>query len=438
MRKKIGNPRKTVFWLSDKLKGGPVSEHYENIKKEVVDCASDRKVSQKEKLVKILAHVTASVPYYADIKEKTQIESFPVVHKTRIKENFASFQSNQYVGSKNLIPVVTSGSTGTPFKIFQNQDKRNRNIADTLIFAEMGGFNFGEKLWYFKIWSENNKKSPLLRVVQNIKPIDVLNLNRNSETVLLNLRKEKTSVNFLGYVSAFETLCKTIANDPSLKPPRGKITSVITMSEALDEYTKRKGAEFFGCPVLSRYSNIENGILAQQTRIAPDVFLVNTASYLIEIFHLEKDVVLPQGQTGRIVVTDYYNYATPMIRYDTGDIGTLDEIEIEGEKRTCLVQVEGRKLDRLFNTAGELISSYIVYKNMWKYTEIDQYQLIQQDKKKYRFKICLAGNFNREKELKSEFLNYLGQDADLEVEYVHEIPLLNSGKRKKVVNEMLN
>ena len=39
----------------------------------------------------------------------------------------------------------------------------------------------------------------------------------------------------------------------------------------------------------------------------------------------ENDCVLPYGQEGRIVVTSLYNKAHPMIRYEVGDIGILDE-----------------------------------------------------------------------------------------------------------------
>ena len=55
----------------------------------------------------------------------------------------------------------------------------------------------------------------------------------------------------------------------------------------------------------------------------------------------------------------------------------------------------------------------------------------------YLFKLNLNAEFKREKDLINEFKNYFGEDAIIAVEYVNEIPLLNSGKRKKVMNLML-
>ncbi len=71
---------------------------------------------------------------------------------------------------------------------------------------------------------------------------------------------------------------------------------------------------------------------------------------------------------------------------------------------------------------------------MWNYPEIEQYQFVQVSKEEYVFKISMKGKFKREDELITEFKSYVGLDADFKVEYVDEIPLLNSGKRKKVMN----
>lgn len=147
-----------------------------------------------------------------------------------------------------------------------------------------------------------------------------------------------------------------------------------------------------------------------------------------------KEERVPNGQLGRIVVTDLFNYAMPMIRYDTGDLGVL----VQKDNKTYLSEVQGRKLDALYDTEGQIVSSYIMYKNMWQYPEINQYQLIQTHQKKYLFKVNAPKGFEKEIQLIEEFKSFLGQDADFEVVYVDEIPLLDSGKRRKTVNLYYN
>ena len=201
------------------------------------------------------------------------------------------------------------------------------------------------------------------------------------------------------------------------------------MSEGLSTETREKLQKIFNCSVVSRYSNLENGIIAQQL-IGETSFFVNTASYYVEILKEDSNEVVINGKLGRIVVTDLYNFAMPMIRYDTGDLGSISM----KDGKTFIERIEGRKLDVLFDTSGQVVSSYIMYKNMWQYTEIAQYQLIQTAEKSYIFKINCETEFKKEENLIREFKQYLGQDADFRVEYVKEIPLLNSGKRRKTVN----
>ena len=64
-----------------------------------------------------------------------------------------------------------------------------------------------------------------------------------------------------------------------------------------------------------------------------------------------------------------------------------------------------------------------------------QYQFIQTGEKEYEFILNLEEEFSREQELIEEFKGYLGLDAIIKVSYVDGIPLLNSGKRKKVINK---
>ena len=93
-------------------------------------------------------------------------------------------------------------------------------------------------------------------------------------------------------------------------------------------------------------------------------------------------------------------------------------------------------MDTIYSTSKQLISSFTITNNMWKYHELKQYQFIQSDVKMYTFKLNVDTTFNREQELINEFKTYLGSDAVISIEYVDEIPLLNSGKRRKVVNLM--
>lgn len=413
--------RKLLFYVSDFIKGSRVRSHYKSVKYTI-----ERSNLSNVSLEKLMNHACKEVDYYINIFPILQ--NFPIINKTIIRDNFVQFQAKNYV-TKPKISMTTSGSTGTPFTVYQDLNKKARNHADTLYFGEIAGYILGNKLYYLKIWAKQKMASPWVYKIQNIIPVDVIDLNEGKVRQLVKeMENTNKKISLLGYVSALEHFIR-YAEKNKIERIKANIVSVITMSEGLHKETKIKLEKFFECPVVSRYSNLENGIIAQQERNS-ELFLVNTASYYVEIFHPTKEELLPNGELGRIVVTDLYNYAMPIIRYDTGDFGIL----IEKDGKTYLQSVEGRKLDLLYDTKGNMVSSYIMYKNMWQYTEIEQYQLVQTHIKSYEFKINCPSGFKRQEQLVAEFKSYLGDDADFNVIYVDEIPLLDSGKRRKTVN----
>ena len=206
------------------------------------------------------------------------------------------------------------------------------------------------------------------------------------------------------------------------------------MSESLNDFSKENMKKYFGTTCVSRYSNVENGIIAQQEMDGSYEYTINFASYYVEILKLENDEVCEYGKPGRVVITDLYNFGMPMIRYDTGDIGVMKEKMINNKLVPILEKIEGRRMDMVFSTTGGLVSSFTITNTMWKYTELKQYQFIQRGQKEYLFKLNCDGAFEKEKQLVEEFKEYFGSDAMIAVEYVNEIPLLDSGKRKKVMN----
>ena len=430
--------RRIVFKILDILKGRPVFKNIDEIKSinEALDLHLVQ-AYQKKQIDELMVHAIKNIPFYKNI-DTIELSKFPIVDKSIIKNNIDQFIA-PLTNKNELQRMVTSGSTGTPFVSYQDNNKKRRNSADALYFGELAGFKLGEPLYYLKIWSESNKKSRWIQFLQNVIPIDVIHLsgdNVSNFIDLLNTTSGRFHIN--GYASALEEICKylDVQTTPVLKRDL-KVGSIIAQSEALANETKERLYRYFECQPCSRYSNLENGIIAQQTLKNNTIFKINCASYYVEILKIKEDIPADKGELGRIVITDLFNYAMPFIRYDSGDIGRFAVNKNGKINRSYLSEIQGRKLDLLLDTKGNMVSSYIMYKNMFKYPEIDQYQLIQEDKKLYRFVISMKEAFKKEDILKNEFLSYIGTDATFKIEYVDEIPLLASGKRRKIVNNYI-
>ena len=418
--------------MKDWLMGNPVKKHYNEIKF-ITENYSDNRASQLKdmNLSSILCHAINSTPFYSNVNSAL-ISDFPVINKNIVRENGNTFRSSSKKYASKCC-YYTSGSTGAPFSVHVNKSKRYRTTADTIYFGELAGYNLGDKLFYFKIWSKLNKKSNLIAFAQNIVPADVIDLNDHAiAEIIERLRRDKSPKALLAYSSFLDLICSHLERIDSA-PIVNNTKAAIAQAEGLNPITKKGISYYFSTQAVSRYSNNENGIIAQQIG-EDDEFIVNEASFFVEILDMDSDTPVPDGTPGRIIITDLFNYCSPLIRYDTGDIGVLGKKEVMGHTRKVFKSVEGRKLDIIFDTQGSIVSSYLWFKNMWKYKEINQFQIIQQGEKEYLLNINVENHFEKEAQIIKEYKDLLGEDAIIKVAFVSDIPLLDSGKRKTTVN----
>lgn len=422
--------RRNIFWLLDRVNGSPLKKLYKYTY-DVLE-AKDRKwavAENKKQLQKLLAHAQETTEFYKG-KGFKKLQDFPVINKNVIREDFDAFFSSKFK-KKECKVASTSGSTGSPFSLYQNPEKVKKIQVDNIYFSSKSNFEVGDFLAFIRIWPKTiGFKLRMNFLLKNFMPWNILNLSENGIAQLIaKLNKRKGHVSFLTYPTALEKICKYIDNLEE-NPINFKTKSIITISESLNSYTKRKTLEYFGVTPLSRYSNNETGIMAQQIDVNDSKFRINDSSYVMEVLELNSDNAVEHGQLGRIVLTDLFNFATPLIRYDTGDIGIMEK---DSKNVSFFTEISGRKVDQLYDTSGNLISSHLSLRLM-DYGKFKQFQLVQKSKTEYHINLNTDKPVDETK-LISDYKVYFGKDAIVKVNYVNEIPLLASGKRREVVNE---
>lgn len=385
---------------------------------------------RKARLEGLLEHAVTTVPYFQSYRETRDLQRFPVINKKRIQDHFADFRSKEHLDDK-LHKVSTSGSTGMPFTLYHDGQKRSRNLSDVLYFSNASGYTIGNRLIELEVWRSHNTRNNLKNLLQNTVQFDISKLTKERiEQLLALLGDSSDPKNLLGFASALESIC-TYLDAEGIEPRAKNLRGIIANSEYLNAYTRESARKHFKCPVYSRYSSEEVGILAQQTPLSGDDFQINWASYHIELLDMHEDIPAKEGTLGRLVVTDLFNRSMPLIRYDTGDVAMFRESDPR-----FLRAVEGRKMDMVFDTQGNMLSSFVVYTKFHPYYSLlNQYQFFQMGAKQYHVKLNLkAEKFEFEQELMDSIRKDFGQDATVTLELVNEIPPLASGKRKKVVN----
>ena len=423
------NFRWYLFWIRDFLQGGKVHKAY----KDIENSYYGRKDNTKQNIQNLLEHAKKTTEFYSKYNTDS-LEQFPVINKKTIVENYNQIISTDYK-DKKLHKMSTSGSTGTPLTVVQDKRKRSRVIAEVVFFGKMCGYTFGERQMFLRVWVKSVKKSKLKKILQNMIPEDVSNLDlKKMEEIENILKKDKKLKCILSYASTLNKLSKHLL-EKKYTPKDFSVKSIISGSELLLEETRENLKELFGCNIVSRYANEENGILGQECITDKEIHL-NTADYYFEFFKLDEDVPAEEGELSRIVVTDLYNYALPMIRYDTGDLAIVGKSNCNISAKV-IKEIFGRRVDLIYNSKGEALSPHIITNNMWGVENIKQFKFTQISKNEYKILLNVTENFQKEKqekELKEKFGMLLGEGVIIEIDYTEEIPVLSSGKRKYIEN----
>lgn len=416
--------RRYGFWLADALQGGLVRRYYKKLKKE------QGHVFSSSDLQTLLNHAVTTTPYYKPWKQSESIEAFPVITKQIILAHYDSFLSSAYRGQKLHI-MRSSGSSGDRFAMLQSRGKRKRVLAELIYFNEQCGFHLGERFIYTRIWFKDNRKSIWMRTAENMCPFDCRSLSDASLDGLFHLLQKDKSIKLLkGYASTLEAIADYF-DRRGFSPALFNLQIILSGAERLDQVAKAKLKKVFGCPVVSRYSNQENGVLAQQG-LNDDVFYLNASHYYFEWLKLDQNTKAAMGEPARLIITDLYNRAMPMIRYDTGDVVIAGQVD-GAPGRNILLDISGRCDEVITDTRGNKISPHSVALYFRQYTNLRQYQLIQNSRTDFILKLEGARGIYADENMKQSLRGFIGEDAAIEIVHLDKIPQTASGKLKKII-----
>lgn len=243
--------RNRGFWTIDWLKGRTVRKHYIDIKNTMQRKENVNKA--RESLQSLLTHATQNCSFYAPFAN-TPISEFPIIDKDLIRSRHSEFLAKPFVTAK-LHRMSTSGSTGTPFSVVQNYEKRSRVLAEIVYFGELCGYTIGQRYAFIRSWNSQTRKSPLESFLQNLIAIDTSRLDEESlETMRSLLKRDKRLSCILGYASSLDLLAQHLLEKGETPESFKRMKVVISGSEILSDKARRNLKRVFGCNVVSRYS----------------------------------------------------------------------------------------------------------------------------------------------------------------------------------------
>lgn len=409
------------FWKEDELQGSVIRSQYDEIKRVLADC--DMKWAE-ERLLEIKKHAIENTEFY---KNYTVDDKFPVCDKMAFISDYEQHKAKG--GFQEPIHTSsTSGSTGTPFTVIQDFRKRKRNIADLKVFGERCDYPSNERMVFFRVLSEKLHRTPEQEDRENIYYIDSSKLDNGHLQSMIDAVIEKKPRIVFSYSSTLVELGK-YAKNKGYSAKDFSMSSLLIAGEGILEPDRKMLEEVFGCKLYRRYSDMEMGILGQDMGNG-SAYELNWGSYYFECLKMHSDEPTEDGEIGRIVITDLFNRAFPMIRYDTGDLASM--IRPTDGRLPYYSEIYGRVRDCVYSTDGGLVSAAKISVSMWGMSEIKQWQFIQETQKGYVLKLNCENGMNTELVI-NRLKDVLGDDAEITVEYVEDIPVLSSNKRRAVI-----
>lgn len=378
----------------------------------------------EQRLLDIKRHAIQQTEFYKDYKET---DEFPVVNKMTLIENHDACLAKEDIRHRPTFRPLAAVQE-LLFSVTQDFKKRKRTIADLKVFGELCDYPSHERMVFFHVINAKLHRTPEQEDRENIYYIDSSDLGDAHLEEMKNALLDKKPRIVFSYSSSLVELAKYI--DRTGIPEGGfSMKSVLTGGEGLSDENRKLLEKVFGCTVYRRYSDMELGILGQDMGNGSE-YILNWGSYYFETLKLDSDKPTEPGEAGRIVITDLFNYAFPMIRYDTGDLGILDKSNPNDLPK--LKEIYGRVRDCVYATDGRLISPAKVSVMMWGSDGVKQWQFIQETKDNYILKLNCEKKVDTEIYVK-KFKGLLGESADIEVQLVDEIPVTSSNKRRAVI-----
>jgi len=323
----------------------------------------------------------------------------------------------------------TGGSTGKPLAFYYTDEKTEHMRAGMMRSYCWAGWRPGDKVLNF--WGArqdiHKPRTPSDRLRRYTAAEQTLGAYEFSDAELLNWARHVQSWKptlLQGYASILTELAQFVRRRHMPMP--ATIKGVFSTAEVLYDWQRAAIESAFSCTVFNQYGSRE----------VPNIGLQCAHGN----FHVFSDLVklesIPVEGEQRLLVTSLTNRIMPMIRYQLGDLGRLQEGRCScGSPFPLLALDVCRSNDLIVTPAGRKIyPSYFVHL-LDGYSGILQFQFEQTGPGRIELRLCSREDVTDSiwPALKSRLQADLGNDMSLQVEQVKAIPRSHSGKHRSVI-----
>lgn len=432
------------YWKYRRL-GVVFKKHLKQFKQRVAFTKMEWKEYQTLELRKLLIHAFTTVSFYTDKYKKagfslSDFQKFELSDISKLpyleKEELRNFGKTTLLSAKRNKGKFysSSGSTGTPVSIYFSKEVHQIwNAAYEVRVRNWAGVNHKMARGMIggrKVVSDSEAKPPYYRFNAAEKQT-YFSAYHISEKTTPNYVEGfiKNKVEYLvGYATSIFILADFIIK---LDIKEVKLSAVLTSSEKLTLQMRKTIEKAFNCKVFDGYSGMEACGLISENKKGDLLFSPDTG--IMEIIDSNGNHV-SNGETGEVIATGLLNFDQPLIRYRIGDRVKLSDNQDNAMLK--IDEIEGRIEDVLTTKDGKKIIS--LYKLFLDVPYLKRAQVIQNTYEDYKVKVVVENLFSEEHEkiIANRFFEKIGNDVNLKINRVKEIPKTSSGKYRLTISKL--
>lgn len=241
----------------------------------------------------------------------------------------------------------------------------------------------------------------------------------------------------LTYPSNLSALLDLAEADPVDLAGLGRLIQVRTIGETLHDSLRERCRQVLGVGIADVYSTQEVGVIAIECPQGGGYHVMSEGS-ILELLR-DDDQPCAAGETGRIVVTDLHNFATPLVRYDLGDLAVADEPCTCGRGLPKIRRILGRQRNLLRLPDGRRFWPLVGAFGYREIAPVRQYQIIQRSLERVTLRLAAERPLSvvEEGALAEKLVEFLGHRFAVDFEYfTPAIPRGPGGKFEDFVCEI--
>lgn len=357
--------------------------------------------------------------------------SLPILRRSDISKLNLSVRS-LYPSSTTYSSDCSSGSTGMPVEFLFDKSHQSGRLAARARYLRENGWNPARRnVWliytgsYMGTEDRQLIESRLLFLTSFPRiPIDFRQLAIEMGRL--------DPVYLYAYPSFLEALLDALKLTGIRLP---SLVRVFTGSEVLEDRVRNHAKTLLGVDISDNYGSTEAFIAWQ---CPAGKYHVNAEHVFAEIVD-ENGNRVPSGEMGRVLVTTLQNNLMPLVRYEIGDYAiAASEPCLCGRTLPALDRVVGRSVNLFKLKGGQLLSPWLLMEAVRDRIEVKQFQIVQQALDRFLVKVVTdqPASLVRGELVQPDFSKIVGQNVQVIVQKVEEIPRTKGGKFMTALSEV--